>query len=192
MSASAPTTTTLEGRSMHPQKRTLLWINLLGGVAVLGSYAHGLLTHPETSGELWGGVPDALRPVYTLNMLLAAAGYFLFSFFVFFRLDPDRVRVGSLGFGLFNALYAAILLPSALWLPLTFEMLAVPGALLWLAIRAGLLVTGVASLGLLLVIARVEPHEAPWARRLALLGTTFFTLQTLLLDALIWPAYFPG
>ena len=33
---------------MHPQKKQWLAINVLGGVAVLGSYAHGLITHPET------------------------------------------------------------------------------------------------------------------------------------------------
>jgi len=39
--------------------------------------------------------------------LAAAAGYFAFSFFVFFRLDPVRTRVGGrLGFGAFHALNA--------------------------------------------------------------------------------------
>ena len=45
---------------------------------------------------------------------------------------------------------------------------------------------------LALAIARVRPHDAPGARRLALLGVAFFSLQTALLDALLWPAYFPG
>jgi hypothetical protein len=81
---------------------------------VLGSYAHGLWWHPTTGGDVWGGVPETMQPFYTICMLLAAAGYFAFSYFVFFKLDPDAVRIGDrFGFGAFNALYALILLPSA-------------------------------------------------------------------------------
>jgi hypothetical protein len=174
-------------------RRSLLWLNLLGGAAVLGSYAHGLASNPLTRGALWGGVPDALRPLYTANMLLAAAGYFAFSAFVFFRLDPTRTRVaGGFGFGAFRALYALILLPSALWLPLTFEMLEAPSAALWLAIRSVLALVGLGSLGLLAAVASAAPHDAPRARRLALAGCAFFSLQTAVLDALVWPAYFPA
>ena len=112
---------------MHTSRRSLLWLNLLGGSAVLGSYGYGLASNPLTRGDLWGAVPESLRPLYTTSMLLAAAGYFAFSFFVFFRLDPQRTRIlGRYGFGAFHALYALILLPSALWMPLTFAMLESP------------------------------------------------------------------
>jgi hypothetical protein len=169
-----------------------VWINVVGGIAVLGSYAHGIATHPETRGDLWGGLPAALQPLYSLNMCLAAAGYFLFTSFVLFRLDAERVRVFGYGYGVFPLLYGAILVASALWLPLTFEMLAGPSPALWLAIRLDLAITGLASLALLAAIARVRPHEAPGARRLALVGAAFFCLQTALLDALVWPAWFPA
>jgi hypothetical protein len=177
---------------MHPARRSLLWLNVIGGIAVLGSYVHGLASNPLTSGAVWGGVPDALRPLYTINMFLAAAGYFAFSFFVFRRLDPERTRIaGGFGFSAFHVLYALILIPSALWLPLTFEMLEAPSAGLWLAIRATLALVGLGSVGLMLAIASAVPHSAPGARRIALVGTLFFSLQTAVLDALIWPAYFP-
>lgn len=176
---------------MQPAHRSLLWLNLLGGTAVLASYAWGLAAHPETRGALWGGVPETLRPIYTASMLLAAAGYFAFSFFVFFRLDPSRDRVGRLGFGVFHALYALILLPSALWLPLTFAMLDAPSAPLWAAIRGALALVGAGSLGLVAAIAVAGPAEAPVARSLAVAGALAFSFQTALLDALVWPAYFP-
>jgi len=35
---------------MHRDRKRLLGINLVGGTAVLGSYAHGLVTNPG-SGE---------------------------------------------------------------------------------------------------------------------------------------------
>lgn len=182
-----------ETGSMQPSRRSLLWLNGVGGVAVLGSYAHGLASSPLARGAIWGDVPDALRPIYTVNMLLAAAGYFAFSFFVFFRLDPARTRIAErFGYGAFHLLYALILIPSALWLPLTFEMLASPSAALWLSIRGVLALVGIGSLGLLAAIYTATPHDAPVARRAALVGATFFALQTAVLDALVWPAYFPA
>ena len=180
------------GLSMHPARRSLLWLNVIGGAAVLGSYVHGLASHPLARGAVWGDVPEALRPFYTVSMFLAAAGYFAFSSFVFRRLDPVRTRIaGGFGFGAFRVLYALILAPSALWLPLTFEMLEAPSAALWLAIRVTLVLVGLGSLGLVVAVASAAPHGAPGARRIALLGTLFFSLQTAVLDALIWPAYFP-
>lgn len=176
---------------MHPTHRSLLWLNLLGGIAVLGSYAWGLAAHPQTRGQLWGGVPDSLRPLYTASMLLAAVGYFAFSFFVFFRLDPSRVAVGRFGFGVFHVLYALILLPSALWLPLTFAMLDAPSAPLWAGIRTVLALVGVGSLGLVAALAVAGPADAPVARAVAIAGALAFSFQTALLDALVWPAYFP-
>jgi len=177
---------------MQPSRRSLLWLNVLGGIAVLGSYVHGLASNPLTRDALWGAVPETLRPFYTVNMFLAAAGYFAFSAFVFFRLDPARTRIaGGFGFGAFHVLYALILVPSALWLPLTFAMLESPSAWLWLAVRGVLALVGTGSLGLMVAIASATPHDSPNVRRLALIGAAFFSLQTAVLDALIWPAFFP-
>ena len=177
---------------MHPQRRSMIGINVLGGSAVLGSYAYGLASNPLTRGDVWGGVPETLRPLYTITMLMAAAGYFAFSYFVFFKVDPDESRIGNrLGIGAFNACYALILIPSALWMPLTFEMLESPGTALWWAIRLALGVVGVGSLGLLAAIIAVRPVSAPRARGLALFGSAAFCFQTAVMDALVWPAFFP-
>jgi hypothetical protein len=177
---------------MHAARRSLLGINLVGGIAVLGSYAYGIASNPLTRGEVWGGVPDALRPLYTVTMLLAAAGYFAFSYFVFFRLDPDATRVGGrLGFRVFHALYALILFPSAAWMPLTFAMLESPGDGLWWAIRIVLAAVGLGSVGLLAAIVAVRTPSAVAARRLAMIGCAAFCLQTAVLDAIVWPAFFP-
>jgi hypothetical protein len=176
---------------MSKSRLALLWLNLLGGGAVLASYAHGLASS-ATRAALWGGVPASLRPLYTLCMALAAAGYFAFSSYVFFRLDPARTRVaGGFGFGAFHVCYALILLPSALWLPLTARMLDAPGDALWLAIRAVLALVALGSVGLLVALASAQPGPAPLARWIALAGAFAFCLQTAVLDALVWPAYFP-
>ena len=177
---------------MHAAKRRMLWINALGGGAVLASYAHGIASNPLTRGDVWGGVPDSLRPLYTVSMLAAAAGYFAFSYFVLFRLDPARTHIGNrFGFGAFNALYGLILVPSALWMPLTFAMLANPSGELWWAIRATLGLVGIGSLGLVAALLAVQSPGATGARWVAVLGSAAFCFQTAILDALVWPAFFP-
>jgi hypothetical protein len=167
-------------------------INVLGGVAVLGSYAWGLGTHPEATGALWGGVPASLRVFYTPSMFLAAAGYFCFSWLLFVRTDPARARVGGrLGFGVFNVLYLLILVPSALWLPLTFEMIESPSAGLWWAIRLVLFAVAAGSLGLLAALLALRPRQPGASYWLGVAGAVAFANQTALLDALVWPVYFP-
>lgn len=176
---------------LDSRRFSLLAVNVLGGLAVLGSYAWGL-ADPAVRGGLWGGVPESLRPVYTVNMFLAAGGYFLFSPYVFFRLDPERTRLaGGWGYGAFVALYGLLLVTAALWLPLTAAYLSAPGVGLWAAIRGVLLLTGLASLGLGAAIATARPVGSVLGRRLALVGIVPFAFQTAVLDALVWPAYFP-
>ena len=105
---------------MNAKKWLMLFINLLGGGGVIGSYLWGFLTHPNAGQALWGGVPDSIQPFYTAGMVLAATGYFAFTYFILFRLNPSETRVfNRFPYGLFNVLYAAILIPSALWMPLT-------------------------------------------------------------------------
>lgn len=178
---------------MHRQQRRLAALVVFGGAAVIGSYAYGLLALGLDAGALWGGLPPALLPAYQSNMLLAAVGFFAYSYLLLLRVDPEAVRLGNrFGFGLFYVLYAGILIPSALWMPLTLAMLRQPADLLWWIIRAVLAVAGLSSLALtatLLAMAPREPRSAYW---LAAAGSVPFTLQTLVLDALLWPTFFPA
>lgn len=167
-------------------------INVLGGIAVLGSYAYYLMSYPEQAGDFWGGVPDGLRSVYTVNMFLAAAGYFAFTFFLMYRLKPTAGSGDGFGLGTFNALYVLILVPSALWMPLTFAMLEAPSDGLWWSIRMILVAVGVGSLGLLAGLRSVRPSRPSLAHKLAVAGSVAFSFQTAVLDAVLWPAFFPA
>ena len=177
---------------MISQKTTMASINIVGGTAVLGSYAYFLMAYPALAGDFWGGVPDGLRSVYTVNMFLAAAGYFAFTFFLMYRMEPTTSGGGRFGLGTFNALYAMILLPSALWMPLTFAHLEAPSPGLWLLIRLVLFAVGFASLGVLTAFLTADPPGAPKLRRWAIVGAVAFCFQTAVLDALVWPVYFPA
>jgi hypothetical protein len=178
---------------MHPQKRTLVWIVLLGGVAVLVSYAYILSFDPSRQAALWGGVPPALLPAYVTSMALAMVGYFAFTYFLLFPADPDRVRIASrFGYGLFHGLYLIILIPSALWLPLTSAMVQQPGSLLWLGVRLVLALVGLASVGLLLALVALRPRQPTRAYWLAVAGSVAFCFQTAVLDLFVWTSLFPA
>ena len=175
---------------MHPQKKAWLIINVVGGVAVLGSYVHGLATHPETRGELWGSMPVELQAVYNVTMWLAAAGYFFFSYYFFVRTDAEEVRFGGFGFALVNALYALIMVTSALWLPLTFAYLDAPSNALWLTVRIDLFGVAAGSIGLIVALFVMRPRAEGRAGVLAVLGLLLFLLQTAFLDPVVWPQFF--
>jgi hypothetical protein len=176
---------------MSPRTIFIL-INVVGGIAVLASYVIGIVKEPVLRGQLWGNVPGSLRPVYTAFMFLAAAGYFAFTTYILRHVATGDVRLfGRFGMEMAIWLYLLILIPSALWMQLTFSMLENPSNAQWLMVRLDLFAVGSASLALLigLLTATGEPGSTHYW--LAVTGTAAFTVQTLLLDALIWPAYFP-
>jgi hypothetical protein len=172
-------------------KKLLVTIILVGGVAVLGSYGLGILANPKAGSMLWSGVPQSIRPYYTVNMFLAASGYFAFTYFILFRLEPaDTQTTHRYRYGLFNLLYSGILIPSALWLPLTVLAVEQSSIILSWVVRIALITVGLASLGLLFAILKVKTPQSFWARRLAVIGCVLFCLQTVVLDALVWGAFF--
>ncbi len=174
-------------------RSALVWLNVLGGLAVLGSYVWGL-GQPEVAAGLWGHVPESLRGLYTVNMLLAAAGYFPFTALLVLSTDEPRFLAETkLPYAPTTlSLYASVLVASALWLPLTSVMIASPSTLLWLAIRVDLALVGLGALGILWVclrIARARGGALAWS---AVVGALPFVLQTAVLDAVIWPYYWFG
>ncbi len=176
---------------VHAGKLATIAINLLGGAAVLGSYASGLGALSSGSAALWGGVPQFARPLYTASMFLAAAGYFLFTYFILFCLPARDTRItGGWGYSLFNFIYAAILIPSALWMPLTVSALASYRGSGYPLVRADLMIVALASVALLLALLSVQPRMPRRAYMLAVLGCAAFCFQTVVLDAILWAALF--
>ena len=168
-----------------------MWTMVAGGTLIIASYIHGFLTHPSTRSNAWGGVPAALKPSYIASMLLAAAGYFAFAYFILFRLNPDEVLIANrFGFTAFFGIFVVILVPSVMWMPLTFAMLARPSRNLWLVIRLTLALVGVASLALLVALLTLNTREPGVAYWFAVVGAAAFCLQTAVLDMLVWPAFF--
>ena len=124
-------------------------------------------------------------------MFLAAGGYFFFTFYILFRLDPQTTRVfGTLGYNAFHLLYALVLFPSAAWLPLTARMAEQQGWVSMAVVRLDLFLVAIGALGLLVGLVALGSN-APRGRTLAIAGLLPFCLQTVVLDALVWPVFYP-
>ena len=175
---------------MKSYRWLLLAVNLIGGSAVIGSYIWGL-GRPGAVEALWGGVPESVRPYYTAGMLLAAAGYFAFTYFLLFRMDPDKaIILGCCGAGIFQYLYLGILVPSAIWMPATFWAVGNPSALAVWIVRGVLILVALSSLGLLAALLGTKPRKPAWAHALAVTGAVLFCIQTVMLDAIVWGTAF--
>jgi hypothetical protein len=176
---------------MKTYRWLLLAVNLSGGSAVIGSYIWGLASRANAGDILWGGVPGSIRPYYTAGMLLAAAGYFAFTYFIFFRMDPEKVKVfGCCDARIFHYLYLGILVPSALWMPATFWAVDNPSVLAVWVVRGVLILVALFSLGLLAALLGTKPRGPARAHALAVIGAACFCIQTVILDAIVWGTAF--
>jgi hypothetical protein len=174
------------------KKITWIWINLLGGIFVIGSYVYGFLTHSNASQILWGGVPAGLRSIYTTCMLAAAAGFFALAYYVF-RLDILETKVfNRFGFEIFNLLYLLVLVPSGLWMPLSLLTIESSSSVLIWMVRLDLVMVAAGSLGLLLAVLNTWPRPSTPRYILGIVGSAALCLQTVILDAIVWSIYFHG
>jgi len=176
---------------MNAYRWRMLLINILCGSAVIGSYLLGLGGRPGAADALWGGIPPSLRPFYSAGMLLAAAGYFLFTYFLLVRMDPSKATVfGCCDARIFHLLYLGMLIPSALWMPATFWAIENPSTVAVWVVRGVLILVAIFSSGLLAALLGTKPREPAWAHALAVIGSVFFCVQTVLLDAIVWGSSF--
>jgi hypothetical protein len=145
---------------------------------------------PAIRSGLWGGIPGSLQGFYTVNMLLAAAGFFPMTYLLGFKTPLGRFgEMAGLPFEAMIGAYAAILMPSALWLPLTAFHIQDPSTFLWLAIRLDLFIVGAGAtvLGYMTIRRAMAGPPLAWV---AVVMFFSFWLQTMVLDALVWPWYY--
>jgi hypothetical protein len=176
---------------MAVQQKILLIINIIGGAAVIGSYVHGLLTNMVSTSALWGGVPESVRLVYIVSMVLAALGYLSFMHFILFRLIPVEVKIaGKFTFNIFYAIFLGILVPSVFWMPLTYALIDNYSTALWIGIRLVLILVGLSSCALVWVLLRLGDGKPRLPYWFAIIGSIYFAFHTAVLDMLLWPELF--
>lgn len=173
---------------MHPQRRRLIKLIVIGGPLVLGSYALGFVAWPDAMTKMWGGVPTWLRPLYTGSMFVAAAGFFAFSRVLVLHPYPEQVQLpGGRGFGSLLPAYALVLLPSALWLPATKWYLDHPTGLRFAVVWLDLAAVALGSIALIGAVVGLRPRPRRARRTVAIVGALAFGFQTIVLDGLLWP-----
>lgn len=176
---------------MTAQHIILLVINVIGGAAVIGSYIYGIKAQPGGADVLWGGVPAGIRPVYAVSMILSALGYFAFMYYIFFKLTPSGVSIaGTFDFSLFYYIFLAILIPSALWMPLTNVYVGNPTTFNWVTVRTVLAIVGLASIALVWALLSLQDKVPGVFYWLAVVGSGYFAFHTAILDAIVWAALF--
>lgn len=178
-------------RTMQRPQAALAVLIVLGGFPVLGSYALAFTYSPEVREALWGDIPQILLRPYVACMLLAAAGFFPFTYQLLLTPAPEALGRRR-PYAVLLGLYALVLIPSALWLPLTARYILAPEGTLWWTIRGVLALVGLGSSGLVVVLWILARRRGGVLAWLALVGGFFFWLQTAVLDAIVWPFYFPG
>ncbi len=176
---------------MATQHIILLVINVIGGAAVIGSYIFGLGGSSGGANVLWGGVPANIRPVYFVSMIICAVAYFAILYYLFFRLTPGEVVIaGRFNYSLFYIIFILMLIPSALWMPLTNLYVANPGTGLWIGIRTVLFIVGLASIALCWAILSIQGKVPGVSYWLAVVGAGYFAFHTMILDGIVWAALF--
>ena len=172
---------------MNANQKLFLAINIIGGILVIGSYYFGLRGGKGVD-VLWGGVPENIKPIYTISMLICAVGYFIFFSYIISNLGGETFKSTYwLGEKLFLILFALILVASALWMPLVNVMVGNPSTLVWVGIRIVLAVVALASLGVVVALITISPRPTGAFYYSALIGMIWFTIHTGILDAIVWP-----
>ena len=111
-------------------QKQFIWINIIGGLSVLGGYVYALLDHPVLRGQIWGGVPETWQPWITMFMFFSGFGKraFLDSFNF-----PDLGSIvkffgGRYDSSIMRTLVILFLLSASMWIHSTFSYLELPTA----------------------------------------------------------------
>ena len=133
------------------QKILLLLLNVIFGSLVLWSYYSGVTKNPDLSLKLWGGVPEILRNYIVGFMFISAIGYFFFTYNFLVNVDlKNTIFLGRFPSWSLHLVYLLILIPSSLWMDLTFRYMNSGSNLDWIYVISALYCVALSSIFLLL------------------------------------------
>ncbi|MGM0368697.1 MAG: hypothetical protein ACQEP2_09085 [Actinomycetota bacterium] len=164
---------------------------IVGGISVIGSYIIGAIRNPVGASALWGGVSKNIIPYYVLGMVLSAIGFLATAYYLFFKIDISSVKIlGGLDFRFFIFIYLLILVPSALWMPLTIRMVNNPSSGLVAGIQIVLILVAIGALLMFVSLLTLSPKVLDWSYYLSVIGSGIFFLHAAVLDASLWTTLF--
>ena len=176
---------------MSPQISFFI-VNVIGGIAVLGSYAMGIGFFPEYRDDLWGGVQGRWKTALTVSMLLAATGYITFCYFALTRDSGYFFGSGVfLGEYFVPVITAVFLLTAALWMPATITYMHTNDQIWWF-ITVGLLwATAVSLVILTATVSLSESASISYIEKMvSMAGLLLITAHCLFMDAVTWVQLF--
>jgi len=178
-------------------RQVVLAFTFVLGPLVLASYVYGV-SHAEQPMELWGGIPESWRSYIVPFMFVAALGFLMYWYIVFFQFEETMVSslrwpwTESDGNGNTRLLiaYAAFLIPSALWIESTILHMENDYAWTQYLVIGTLLFTSIGNvmLGLLAYGAYQDGFEGS---TIMIIGAIMLAIQCILNDFVIWVYKFP-
>ena len=182
---------------MEITRQLILAFTFIFGPLVLASYVYGL-SHAERPMELWGGVPEAWRTYIVPFMFVAALGFLIYWYIVFFQLEESVVSslrwpwTDSDGNGEMRLLlaYAVFLIPSALWIESTILHIENDYGWTQYLVIGTLLLTSVGNI-MLGLLAYGAYQDGVDGSGLMIVGAIMLAIQCILNDFVIWVYKFP-
>ena len=165
-------------------------VNLVGGIAVLGSYCAGLYLYPDQRTALWGGVVGNWKTLFTTSMFFAATGYIVFCYTM--TISDGANESSFLGKYTFIILAAAFLFSASVWMPATLQYLDTKNEIWWVVSVTSLWITAACLTCMGLAFNFTEfPNVNLFQNSVTLTGMICITFHCLVFDAIIWVAKFP-
>ena len=165
-------------------------VNLVGGLAVLGSYCVGLYLYPDQRTALWGGVVGNWKTLFTTSMFFAAAGYLAFCYTM--TISDGANESSFFGKYTFIILAAVFLFSASVWMPATLQYLDTKNEIWWIVSVTSLWITAASLTCMGLAFNFTEfPNVNLFQNSVTLIGIIWITFHCLVFDAIIWVAKFP-
>jgi len=182
---------------MEVTRQLVLTFTFIFGPLVLVSYAYGL-SHAEKPSDLWGGVPESWQTYIVPFMFIAAIGFLVYWYIVFFQFEGasiDSLRwpwreSDDKGASRLLLAYALILIPSALWIESTILHIGNDYSWTSILVIGVLFLTSVGNvmLGLLAYGAYQDGIDGSG---IMIVGAIMLGIQCIVNDFMIWVYKFP-
>ena len=158
-----------------------LWINIIGGIAVLGGYLYALLNHPNTGNDLWGGIPQNWRAWIVTSMFIAAFGYIIAMYYFIYRDGLDvKFFWGKTEASVMVIILVLFFVSASMWIHSTFAYLEMPAAGTWNLIQFELRVTAISILLITIGLASASDVINPELHRWSVIGLSFISFHVAL------------
>lgn len=180
-----------ERLTMSIQKQ-FIWINIIGGLSVLGGYVYALLDHPILRGQIWGGVPENWQPWITMFMFISGFGYCYGMYYLIFNEGLNlKFFGGRYDSSIMRTFLILFLVSASMWIHSTFNYLELPNANSWNMVRIELWCTALSILFMTIGLATAKGIKNTGIHRISVIGLSAISFHCLFLDAILWTSYFP-